>query len=203
MKHLASLSKSYSLGITGKFDKQGGNYLTLIGQLQKKVNQIQTYCKKWRVPVTVYIDENTPFSFYSYLYTTGVKSKPVTLGESEDYNANIVVTKDIQQFFENQCDYIMIFCDKEEQEDFEFEKPHKFLTVLPSDKKESRLTPDPAIVLREAIQKTKTRNDPYSIFFHEKLYQVVPYTHYNDLMESMPDINDLTSREFANVDKKP
>lgn len=202
MKELASTSNVYNVGITGHFKSNYPYHLNVLGEISKKLIQIISYCKKYNYEVSVYLDENAPFSFYKLLFAQGLMVKPVMQNENNVVQANHIETPNINDFLNRNCSYIMVICDKETKDDFDFEKPHKFYIEKPLMDKGSRLTPDPSVTLREAIYKARQNSDPYAAFFHEKLYTTTPFNYYDQIMQTKPDPNTLTEREFANADTK-
>lgn len=205
MKILASKDNIYKVALTGKFDTNTEDlkdYLNLIVKVQSKLKQIDSYCKTYKVPVIVYASEEIPHVFYSFLFNQGFVVRPIVSGEKEIYDSNTIETQDINKFIEDNCNYVMIICDKEYVDDFDFEIPNKFIYITKENKKEKRITPDPALTLREAHQTVKQKSDPYSAFYHELLYEIKPFNYYDEIMQTMPDNNALTNREYANVKNK-
>lgn len=203
MKTLSSVSNLYKIALTGKFDEQHGNYLNAIGNLQKKIMQITGYCKTYDKTVVLYLDESTPFFFYNFLRQLNVTVIPVLESDKEDENLNSVETKSPKAFFENNCEFILVVCTKETKDDFEFETPTKFFILQSVDTRIAQQVKDPNITLKDAVQKVKQMSDPYNMFWHDLLYEIVPFNYYDEIMQTKPDLNALTDREFANVDKNP
>ncbi len=201
MKNLKASTSLYPIGITGEFNGDK-NYLNSFSKIQVKLIQIISYCRKYNKEVVLYLDESTPFAFYHFFYAQGLSIRPVLKEDEESTSQNIIHTDNIHKFLDDNCNYIIILCDKEDKDLFEFEKPTQYYYLKDKLPSEKIITKDPNSTLKQVVQHIKPKSDPYGVFFHEELYQRVPFTYYEQIMQTKPDLNALANREFSNVSDK-
>lgn len=196
MRILASHSNEYKVGLTGQFDK---NIAYTVYDILAKLNQIHLYCKKWRKPVIIYVDEKCPAYLYKFMNTQGYKIIPVLKGEDNRSSYN-EYAPDIHEFMENTCDVVVIVCTKEGKHDFEFDTEKSYVRIkkeIPHSRKPSKTIENPNENVRSFVKKANKDGDPYSAFSHEPLWERIPYNHWNEVMDTMEDNRDNQNRQFV------
>lgn len=192
MKTLASVANDYKVGLTGKFIARG-DYYSVLPKLNSKLMQIQLYCKRYGKVVVVYIDQNVPAFFYGFIYQLGLSVK-IVQDDSVPNSSPNVFAEDIKKYLEDTCDVTLIVRQKEDEIEFEGDFIDFIYTKKSS--KEPFLTEDPRTPVKEYVKKMPVDSDPYAVFYHEDLFERVPYDRWNEVVDQMPDIRDPTSREF-------
>lgn len=193
MKVLSSVRKpEYRVGLTGKFVPDGEYYAAVI-LLNRKLIQIIKYCEKHGREVVVFIDQNVPAFFYGFLYTLGVKIRIIQDEPVMPSSPNIEVA-DIFEYITENCDVTVIIKRKDDDLDTDNEK----IILIYNEKKvkDIRLRIDPREPVKKFVRSLPKNNDPYAVFYHEDLFERVPYNHWEEVMDQMPDIRDPFDREF-------
>lgn len=200
LKHFRQGTLNYYVGVDGEF-LPNADPVSVATTLIKKLTQIKAYCAKYNKPVVVLVNSSrVPSYVHSTLRALNLNTISIV---SKDVDAKCpmyyTVAKPLD-FISKNTKVLLVLQPNTGETEFdvsELEIPKVELMYSLLDEKVS-LTLNPNEVVKHFELPKLENKDPYAAFFHEPFFQRVPYTYWQDLMDSMPSTSEIKGTGVPN-----
>lgn len=191
---------NYYVGLDGTFGDRA-DAVSAATVLIKKLMQIKAYCAKYNKPVVVIVDSSrVPSYIHSTLRGLNTKFLSVVTRDADAKYTDYYVHESPLVFLAESCDVVIFLKNAETEEEVDlgdYETPKVVLNYSTLPLRETMLL-SPDEVVRNAPQTKIDNGSPYAQFFHEPFFRRVPYTYWQDLMDTMPDTKGMINNGTPN-----
>lgn len=186
-------SVAYYVGVDGVFP-DNADAVNATTALIKKLMQIKAYCSKYGKPVIVLINSSrVPKYVHTAIKALRIQMISVVTRDADAKYGDYYVAGDPLVFIARNSEVVLLLTPENSEEDVDFGDVDTAQVLLsyPLLKETVSITTNPNEVVENYKLPKPNNGSPYAAFYHEPLFRRVPYTYWQDLMDTMPDTRDL------------